>query len=102
MTDIGDFYNAVNSSFICPQDGIYLFSLSAESLDGQVISAGIFKEGIQLLSAFHGAMGASQGSTTVVTECSAFQSVWVQCKMDGQLDNGKASSFSGVLITPYA
>ena len=102
VTDIGDFYNKDNSIFICPQDGLYLFSVSAESLDGNIISAGIIKEGIQLLSAYHGNLGTSQGSSTVIAECNAFQSVWIECRMDGQLDKGRASSFSGVLITPYA
>ena len=101
VTDIGGCYNNDISVFVCPYDGLYLFSLSAESPDGKQVHASIMEEDVRLLSAYHGEIDFGQGSTTVVTECSASQTVWVECSGHGTLHSQQESSFSGVLITQY-
>ena len=41
----------------------------------------------------------SQASTTVFTECMAFEKVWVETSSDNcRLEGGRSSSFSGALV----
>ena len=103
VTNIGNSYNPSFSVFQCPFDGIYLFSLSLETNIGPDMHAGIIKDGLHLLSSRSDDINNIQSSVVVVAECLENETVWVECIDDNQqLQGGKLSSFSGVLITPYA
>ena len=102
VTNIGGYYNNEASLFTCPTNGLYLFSLSLLSDGDNSMLANIVKEGTLLLRAFSNGAFWDQGSTTVVIECLAFQSVRVECSGDNRrILSGRDSSFTGVLITPY-
>ena len=103
ITNIGEFYNPDTSVFICPYDGIYMFNVVLQSTNGYYIRAFITKQGTRLVEAYSDNNNADQGSTTVVTECQSFDSVWVECSLSGsQIIGTKQSSFTGVLLSAYS
>ena len=103
ITNIGEFYDPVTSMFQCPYDGVYLFSISLQSDADKFMHGEIFREGVPLLSAWADNVDDIQSSVVVVVECLESELVWVECLDDDmELIGGKRSSFSGVLITPYA
>ena len=102
VTNIGGFYNPETSIFTCPTDGIYLFSVSFYTYDNRLMTGNIVRDGTVLLQLYSDFEEDQQASTTVLTECLAFDSVWVECAEDNsELRSGRRSSFSGVLITEY-
>ena len=103
ITNIGGFYDSDTSVFTCPYTGVYLFNVVLLSENGQYMDASITKEGSILAYAYADNNNADQGSTTVVTECQAFDSVRIECYgNNNQLALGQRSSFTGVLLSAYS
>ena len=103
VSNVGGFYNADTGIFTCPTDGLYSFSVSAESDFDYYATLDIIRNGNVLLSMHAVYYDHDQSSITAITECLVFDSVYIQCGEDNsQVKGGRRSSFSGVLITPYA
>ena len=103
VTNLGDFYNPNVGIFICPYNGLYLFHVTLSTFIGELASGAIVKDGTHLAQAISTSnYDWDQGSITVMVECSAFESVWIECiHENSDLRGDKYSMFSGVLITQY-
>ena len=101
--NIGGFYNDETSVFICPTDGLYLFTMSIYTNIGDYISTVLSKDGTHMVSAYSGIEDGNHGVNTILTECLMLQSVWVECYgFEGPIQASIYTSFSGVLIADYA
>ena len=99
VTNIGGYYDNNLGVFMCPISGIYQFSSSLFTSGGYKIDANVVKENVKLLAIFSNNDDNTQASTTVFTECMAFEKVWVQSSGDDyRVAGGRQSSFSGALM----
>ena len=78
VTNIGSSYDSDLSIFLCPTDGIYLFTVSLQTRAGWAMNGMITKEGSHLLKSRSDNENDVQGSVVVVTECLASEKIWVQ------------------------
>ena len=103
LTNVGEFYNPGVGSFICPYNGLYLFHVTISTFCDQTASGAIVKDAIRLAQAFSFDNNDwDQGSISVIVECLAFESVWIECITDNsELRGDQFSMFAGVLITQY-
>ena len=105
LTNYGGYYNTQTSSFICPVDGMYLFTLviNAYNTDVQVL---IMRNDVELTQTWARAIVElyNHGANMVVTECLAGDVVWPRVEYIGgsqDVIHGADScytTFSGVLI----
>ena len=104
VTNVGGFYDENSSIFTVPTDGLYLFSASVRTAQStQSMWSGISHEGRILVDQYSSGNGNDQGSSIALVECVAFDNVWVECRGDNrEIAGERVSSFSGVLILPYA
>ena len=105
LTNYGGYYNTQTSSFICPFDAIYIFTLviNVHYSDAHVF---IMRNSIELTSswAWTDDEPYNHGTNMVVTECLMGDVVWPRVDAIGghhdvQSDSGRCvTAFSGVLI----
>ena len=104
LTNYGGYYNTQTSSFICPVDGMYLFTLviNAYTTDVQVL---IMRNDVELTQTWARAIVElyNHGTNMVVTECLAGDVVWPRVEYIGGTGDihgadGCYTTFSGVLI----
>lgn len=103
-SNIGGAYNASSNTFTCPVTGVYVFTARVTSLGGLMAGLLIQKdgEGIGVCLADTGPTGhRSAASTSVVTECTAGQAVWIESTTISNIHSGKVTSFSGFLLNHY-
>ena len=106
LTNYGGYYNAQTSSFICPVDGIYLFTLAVTVYNDTETHVIIMRNDVELTSTYARTDDEpfNHGTNMVVTECLAGDVVWPQLDWVSGTGNihGLASkchtTFSGVLI----
>ena len=99
VTNVGGYYDSSLGFFICPINGIYQFSTSIFTVSDYQVYASIVKEDSKLLAIFSTLNYHSQGTTTVFTECMAFEKVWVESTGNNyRVTGGLESSFSGALV----
>ena len=103
ITNEGGFYQEQLSYFVCPVDGLYVFSVSVASLD-TIFEANLMREGQYLVTSRAHATYSDQGMVMAVTECSADERVWVELGANdvGTLISNstlRTSTFSGYLLT---
>ena len=109
ISNIGNSYNALNSSFECPFTGVYLFSLALKgenyyNSEVRILLDGLIIATVTLDSHYH----IPTGSTSVVLECGAGQVVWIQngdevLDEDAYIKGGsdRESIFTGYMIHSY-
>ena len=110
ITNVGNHYNSVTSTFVAPYDGFYLFSASVSCDDDVHVRANIMKEGSLLATAYADDLSLTvhethhQASMVVVTECAAGDRVWVESEDIGQIysDSSRISVFTGVMLVQYS
>ena len=105
VTNNNGAFQANNSVFLCPVDGLYAFSAHILSASGQKMRAAIFKENSCKAGFETDSMDqlVLNGSNFVIFECNAWQRVWLRatadgCRIFGAYDFG---TFSGFLIHRY-
>lgn len=99
----GGFYSATDSSFYCPQNGNYLFTVSAFTSSDLDLEMTVGEEVIGSIrqDEQEGATTDSQSATTVVAICGAGQVVRVRARVSSILaEDGstRRNVFSGFLI----
>ena len=108
LTNYGNFYSAASSIFLCPYNGLYLFSMHVLAAQDSSVQINIMVDGRQMVIAWADGIDGvyPQSSNTVVTECFEGQSVWLQSSSQSNgsriFNNAfKHSTFSGVLIQKF-
>ena len=107
ITNIGNRYYVDNSTFVCPYDGVYLFSIAILGdhryrSDYQLLLDGGLVATVFLDSSSVGTYPT--GATVVVIECNAGSSVYVRSGDDAAWMMGgyeRHSVFSGYMLYPY-
>ena len=82
VSNIGHHYLTETSTYLCPANGVYLFSLTVANDGDNHMYGEITREGIGLASAFTFNPDKDmtyQGAITVVAECTRGERVWVRC-----------------------
>ena len=101
VTNLGGYFNPRTSSFICPLNGDYIFSVTILTHNDH-IQIKIFKNNEVLIRvlADNDNSNLDSGSGSVVTECVSGDVVWVQVGVGGKFDSNKANYnfFSGFLL----
>ena len=105
LTNYGGYYNTQTSSFICPVDGVYIFTLTVNANNADVVVT-IMRNDVELTDTWARTDNEiyTHGTNMVVTECLAGDVVWPQLDWVSGTGNihGLASkchtTFSGVLI----
>ena len=106
-TNIGGYYQSSSSTFLCPVDGVYVFSASLLTTEeDKYMTFRIMKEDVVIAGAFGEDIPAVRfaDSAVAVTECLIGQKVWVKSIHDNSRMYGSAahySMFSGFLLTVH-
>ena len=108
LSQFGDAYNPVSSTFTCPVAGVYVISVTVTTATNKEMRCQIMLESSLRLSAFGGNDESSfnSASTTEVVECGAGERIWTRSystgnTMYGQGNVARRSSFSGFLLHAY-
>ena len=103
VSNIGGYYDATSSQFLCPADGMYAFSLNV-MIPGNDFVGAIMKESIILDSVFGDEISEIYNgvSNLVITACSKGERVWIRCLTNGDFVyddvSYRYSTFSGFLV----
>ena len=105
-TNLGGFYDNSSSMFLCPYNGVYVFSISTRSYTNFYMYARIVHDNRPVVGTASDEVGNDQGSAMAIIECMNGQSVWVENYGDERVLGGSAvikySSFPGFLLHAYA
>ena len=107
VTNVGGGYHNSHGNFVVPQDGVYIFTLTAMALVGHHEHLQIVKDGASVAGVYVGALSDDtfESTTTVVTlELTKGNEVWVQTVSQswhgtGSLHGAYDTSFSGWLLS---
>ena len=102
LTNYGGFYNTQTSSFICPVDGVYIFTLTI-NVEAANIVVDLMRNDVELSAAWGRTDDEpyTHATNMVVTECLVGDVVWVMSRGSGYIyssSNYCYTTFSGVLI----
>ena len=109
LSNFGDAYDGISSTFTCPVTGVYVISLTLTSATGDYAQAQITKESSSMLAAYADNDEASfnVAAVTSVFECSAGERVWVRTnasgsqRLYGSTGVFQRTGFSGFLLNAY-
>ena len=105
LTNYGGFYNSQTSSFICPVDGVYIFTLTI-NVDGADVHVSIMRNDVELTDTWARTDNElfAHATNMVVTECLVGDVVWPRVSYrtgSGEIQSSSSfcyTTFSGVLI----
>ena len=105
LMNTGGYYNSVIKAFICPVEGVYLFSTSIQTSsqnDQAAVAITVNTDYYSYTWADSTEGDDNDVATSVVTvDCKAGDRVWVTTRRDSYIyANYKQNLFSGVLISP--
>ena len=103
LTNVGGYYNADTSVFVCPVSGIYVFTLSIVTPSYNSI-AHIMLNDRRLVATKNHIDNHGHGSTFAVTECLINNKVWVQMQTNSIVTGtitDKYTAFSGFVSVIY-
>ena len=104
-TNLGGFYDNSSSMFLCPYNGVYIFSISTRSYTNFYMYARIIHDNNPVAGTASDEVANDQGSVMAIIECLSGESVWVENYGDNRVLGGssvmKYSSFSGFLLHAY-
>ena len=105
FSNIGGYFNSNTSSFLCPVDGLYFFSVMFNAQAGKQANLSLMLNGLYLGAAFADNAESlnSHASALTVTSCYSGQTVWVMCNSApcSIYDGSARSQFAGALLCPY-
>ena len=108
ITNVGGHYTTTNSTFVCPRDGVYVFSLSIMAGYGRFMYAELHVNDVGVFTTFaDDSSSYSAASKSAVVECLAGQRVLVRSpsSTSGQMYSDpdfRYSTFSGFLLAADA
>lgn len=102
-SNIGGHFDVKSHSFVCPFSGMYLFIVSVVTYDSNVFASLVQNDRsvVSVIPDNPSSNDADSATTSLVTECSPGDVVWVYALSGGQYYNGLGSyvnSFSGYLL----
>ena len=104
VTNLGAHYNPVTSTFLCPYDGVYLFSVSFNANSNYRMRASIIRNSSYLADALaYTNENPNHASALVITDCSPGSKVWVRSYNDNNYMTAdpRTALFSGYLLHRY-
>ena len=105
ISNIGNYYNEIESWFICPKNGVYFFSLAIKSDDNYQSDYCIMQDDTRVATvAVDSNLHFPSSATFVVVECSYGQEMWVRAGNVSSYIIGtevRESIFSGYMLYPY-
>ena len=109
LSQFGDAYNPVSSTFTCPVAGVYVISVTATTTPYYVIRCQIMWESSIRLNALGDSAEANvwdSGAVTQIIECNAGERIWARSDLTGNRlssaeSSARWSSFSGFLLHAY-
>ena len=109
LTNVGSNYQLESSTFICPTNGVYSFTVTLhnqEFITTQDYVVDIVKEGVGLVTVFSNYKDLYQSTGSVTVECLRGERVWVQCNVSvgcimRNFDTYYYNMFSGFLVYAY-
>ena len=106
ITNIGNNYLPETSTYVCPQHGLYMFSLTVFNLVNYRMSADIMCGDKSLATGYSTNSDYNQGTVTALTECIAGEQVSVRNVIgNGNQAHGRSlyknNIFSGVLLQSF-
>ena len=100
-SNIGDHYLSDNNSYIAPESGVYMFTISLTSYAGYRMQAEIVRNGVTTLANImcYDSLTHHSSTNTVFVEVVAGDVIWVRATDDDSwLEPGLVSTFSGLLL----
>ena len=102
LTNYGGYYSSQASSFMCPIDGVYVFTLAINVVETN-IGVCINRNGVELTTTWVDGAPHNHATNAVVTECLTGDVIWPRIKFISGDNNIYSeincfTSFSGVLI----
>ena len=107
ITNVGGSYIPGTSDFICPVRGVYMFSATLMSQNGENGLIVIKVDGTDTAAIYPDGSGGSHGHTTAlaIVECEAGDRVWMECAAaDTRIHvnpNYHYNTFSGMLVHAF-
>ena len=109
LSQFGNAYNPVSSTFTCPVTGVYVISVTVTSIIGDRMRCQIMWESSVYLSAYGDNDGSTynSASATQIIECAAGERIWIRSNgssgntMYGDGSAFRLSSFCGFLLHAY-
>ena len=101
ISDLGGYHQADNGVFICPHDGIYVFSVHIFTMPGQFASGMFYIDGTAYTSAWAAQNAGGTGvSTAYVGWCSAGSQAYVEAEggTESHVRGGRHTVFTGFLL----
>ena len=102
-TDTTNSYNPITNTFTCPLSGVYMFTVSLVNIDleygfGTIMHGTTRRASIDCYDGYVADSDRNQASNTVMFQCEAGESVWVEIKCGSYLYGEIGTIFSGMLI----
>ena len=103
ISNLGGYYQPDNSVFICPFDGVYVFSLNALSQVGYLLASSIYIDNQAYVATWADNVdGAnSQASNMYVGFCAAGSQAWAQVNGASRSRGNPNTVFAGFLLQRY-
>ena len=110
ITNTGNHYSGVTSTFVCPFDGVFSFSVSFYAGYYGNLNLGIMKDDELIISGYADYISTepflnTHGMSTFVIECNAGQLVWARCAANGDYMYGSStiqSHFTGFALQRFS
>ena len=110
ITNTGNHYSGDKSTFVCPFNGVFSFSVPFYSGIFGYLHLEIMRDDEQIIRGYADYLGSeaslkSHGTSTVVIECNAGQLVWSRCASTSAFmyaDGNRESHFTGFALHRFS
>ena len=103
ISNLGGYYQADNSVFICPFDGVYVFSLNALSQPGYLLDNRLYIDNQNYVNAWADNVDGAfnQASNMYVGFCAAGSQAWAKVNSASRSRGSRSTVFSWFLLQRY-
>ena len=105
LSNIGGHYNTDTSSFICPWDGVYVFSVTVQGYLSDLTDTDLMQNNNFLARIFNDDISGAynRGSMTTVIDCERGDVIWNLAWTTGSINcnTNRFTTFSGFLLQRY-
>ena len=101
ISNFGGHYNADISTFICPWDGVYLFSVNVQGYTSDNMYIDLMRNEVELAEIWIDNISSTynRGSTTIVIDCASGDVMWVRAGDTNYIHvETRRTLFSGFLL----